>query len=332
MSGHVVSYKISVLMPVYNAELYIEQAIESILSQTFDNFEFIIINDGSTDNSENKINSYDDKRIVYIKNETNKGLIYSLNLGISLAKGKYIARMDADDISYTNRLFEQFNFMENNPEVSLLGTGFVFMNSEIEIYHPQLNDQIKVNLLRDTALAHPTVMFRRKDITKYNLSYKEKYKSAEDYKLWTDFAINNLIMANLPIVLLKYRQHSNQISTSKKEEQLNNTILIRKEYIRFYFSKYLDVTEVNLLSSDLSQITIYKALVLVNKIFKVNKEYNLFSEKSLDYYYNRLISNSKLNISFSEMFKFLFCIKTKKKIILFIKYILPRIHNKIKNR
>ena len=116
--------QVTVLMPVYNAEQYLREAIGSILHQTFTDFEFIIINDGSTDRSEEIIKSYTDTRIRYYKNESNLKLIATLNKGFDLAGGKYIARMDADDISLPNRLQLQFELMEKNPEVGLCGTWF----------------------------------------------------------------------------------------------------------------------------------------------------------------------------------------------------------------
>ena len=111
---------ITVLMPVYNGEKYLQQAIESILKQTFTDFEFLIINDGSTDNSENIILSYDDSRIRYIKNEENLRLIRTLNKGIELAKGKYIARMDCDDISLPYRFEKQLKEFQNNPHLDMV--------------------------------------------------------------------------------------------------------------------------------------------------------------------------------------------------------------------
>src|ERR1017187_7276972 len=115
---------ITVLMPVYNAAPFLREAIDSILNQTFKNFELLIINDGSTDNCEEIILTYKDPRIRYIKNETNIKLISTLNKGIKLSKGKYIVRMDADDISFPDRIEKQVNYMETNPAIALCGTWF----------------------------------------------------------------------------------------------------------------------------------------------------------------------------------------------------------------
>ena len=121
---------VSVIMPVYNGAMYLNEAITSILRQTYSNFEFIIINDGSTDLSEEIILSFSDSRIVYVKNPENYRLIKTLNLGFSMAKGRYIARMDADDISHPDRLLKQVDFLDHNIEYGLVGTGVNLLNSE----------------------------------------------------------------------------------------------------------------------------------------------------------------------------------------------------------
>src|SRR5687768_2170096 len=115
---------ISVIMPVYNTAAYLRESIESILTQTFKDFEFIIINDGSADNSEEIILGYNDQRIKYLKNEVNKGYVFSLNRALKIATGKYIARLDSDDLSLPGRLMAQYNFMENHPQVIVCGCAF----------------------------------------------------------------------------------------------------------------------------------------------------------------------------------------------------------------
>ncbi|HGF9542707.1 TPA: glycosyltransferase family 2 protein, partial [Acinetobacter baumannii] len=120
---------VSVVLPAYNAELYLKEAIDSVLSQTFTDFELIILNDGSIDRTEEIILSYNDSRIVYVKNEKNLGLIGTLNKGINLAKGKYIARMDADDICLPERFKKQVDFLEKNNEIDLIGTNAIKINN-----------------------------------------------------------------------------------------------------------------------------------------------------------------------------------------------------------
>ena len=202
---------ISVIMPLYNAEKHLSQAIKSILNQTFTNFEFIIIDDCSTDNSARIINLFKDMRISYYRNKTNLGLTKSLNIGLKNTSGKYIARMDADDISLKKRLEIQYNFLEINKEIGVCGSWYKnFKGPHKKHKTPVKSNQIKATLLFDSALGHPTVMMRKKIIKEYNIKYNEEYKKSQDFELWarlcylTDFY-------NIPKVLLKYRVHKNQI-------------------------------------------------------------------------------------------------------------------------
>ncbi|MFT5919102.1 MAG: glycosyltransferase involved in cell wall biosynthesis, partial [Granulosicoccus sp.] len=142
---------VTVLLPVYNAEKFLEQAIRSVLDQTFTEFEFLIINDGSTDRSEEIIVSFNDSRIRYIKNETNLKLIKTLNKGIEFASGKYIARMDADDISLPTRFEQQVALLEKQPEIGVCGTNCIIFTTKGEESPSQYasdNDEIKFNMLR----------------------------------------------------------------------------------------------------------------------------------------------------------------------------------------
>jgi len=209
--------KVSVIMPVYNAQNYVEEAILSILNQTYQNFEFIIINDGSTDKSLEIIQKYalQDNRIKVISRE-NKGLPYSLNEGIKLAKGKYIVRMDADDISISDRIERQLKFMENHLEVGIVG-GAIISNHKIFTYYT--NDKmIKAELIFSTPFAHPCVMIRKEIITKYNLFYNEKFLHSQDFELFSRMA-KFTKMANLKEVVLKYRILDSSITKNTKEKE-----------------------------------------------------------------------------------------------------------------
>jgi len=213
---------VSVVLPVYNGEKYLAEAIDSILNQTYINFEFIIINDGSVDNSLEIIKSYEDQRIVLISRE-NRGLIASLNEGIQKAKGKYIARMDADDISMPKRLEKQVYFMENNLDIGISGS-WVEIFGEVEknkVWKLSTQDSIlKIKLLFAVPFAHPSVIIRKSIMENFLLSYDGAYIHAEDYKLWVDFS-TYAKMANIPKVLLKYRYL--ETSISRREDQLENT-------------------------------------------------------------------------------------------------------------
>jgi len=179
---------ISVLLPAFNAEKYIELAIQSILNQTYSNFELIILNDGSSDRTEEIIKSFKDTRVIYIKNEQNIGLVNTLNKGLSLAKGKYIARMDADDISYIYRFSKQHSFLENNPSYIICSSSrkdFNDSNNRDHIsYMPVSDSAIRISSIFSPPFTHPAVMFRKDVILKNNLFYDENFKYSEDYEFW----------------------------------------------------------------------------------------------------------------------------------------------------
>ena len=206
---------VTVLMPVYNGEKYLEEAIKSILNQTFKDFEFLIINDGSTDNSVKIIESFNDPRLRLIHNESNLGLIKTLNKGLKLSNGKYIARMDCDDISLPKRLSIQVRFMEKHQEIGVCGSWVKIIGLEQSFInkYPQKHKEARAYLLFNTPFAHPAVVVRKELVQKYQLEYNENYKHAEDYELWSRI-IDYTKISNIPKVLLHYRMHPE--SASKK--------------------------------------------------------------------------------------------------------------------
>lgn len=228
--------RISVLMPVYNTEEeYLREAIDSILAQTFTDFEFLIINDGSQNNAEDIILSYKDIRIKYLKNERNLGIIKTLNKGLELAQGEYIARMDADDISLPERFEKQINFLDKNPEIDILGTWFncIPRNRVIETY---IHDkEIKECLLiNSNNIGHPTVMFRNSTVKNIGIKYNESHPYVEDYALWLSL-IDKVKFANIPEILLNYRIHSSSVCQTKEIEQSLNVeeIMVKAQGIHF---------------------------------------------------------------------------------------------------
>lgn len=222
--------KIAVLMPVYNCELYIKEAVESILSQTYSDFEFLIIDDASTDETVSIIKSYTDTRIQLIEKPSNTGLTNSLNLGLQLAKGKYIARMDGDDISFPERFEKQIAYLEANPEVVLCGTSYKIMGEEKRTLIPESHDVIKLGLLKSNCIAHPSVMIRRKTLEEFSIIYDTTKEPAEDYALWVQLlGVGKL--HNLQEVLLKYRMHDSSVSRKRVEEQEKRAIEIKLELL-----------------------------------------------------------------------------------------------------
>lgn len=225
---------ISVIMSVYNCEEYISFSIDSILNQTYSNFEFIIINDGSIDNTEKIICSFTDKRIKYIKYDNNLGYVERLNHGLSIASGAFIARMDADDISKPDRLEKQLNFLNSNPSIALAGTCYEKIKDGVNLGFEKQQEkprQLKFRLLFGCNIAHPTVMFRRELIDKNHYFYKSEFSPAEDYELWTRLAME-FELYNLPESLLYYRIHSNQISKTKAKKQKDNFRRAHASYIK----------------------------------------------------------------------------------------------------
>ncbi len=204
-------------MPVYNREQYLKESIESILDQTFTDFEFIIVDDQSTDSSWSIIQEYanKDSRIVAVKNTGKKGCPFARNCGNRLAKGKYIAVMDSDDISLLERLQTQFDFMEKNPGIDICGSwSKIFGISNNITKLPTTHDDIRDQTFFGCAITNGTAIYR----TNLNIEYPVDFNDAEDYELWCR-TINKLKFANIPAILLLCRTHNNQTSTAKKKEQ-----------------------------------------------------------------------------------------------------------------
>ena len=223
---------ISVLLPCYNSELYIGEAIQSILEQTYTNFELIVLDDGSTDNSKSIIQGFEDSRIKLLCENKNKGIVYQLNKGIEQAKGEYIARMDADDVSFPERFQKQVDFLENplNHKIDVLGTNAIKFGDfdgliDFKNYTPK---QISFLLNFYCPLLHPTVMIR-KSVFNGGLRYPEGYKYAEDFALWRIIDNGNNI-AIIPDFLLNYRSHINQTNrnNNRLKIQLDSSLKVLK--------------------------------------------------------------------------------------------------------
>jgi len=218
-----------VVMSVYNGEKYLKSAVESILNQSFKDFEFIIVDDGSTDESLNILKSFQshDSRIKIISRE-NKGLVFSLNEGINLAQGEYIARMDADDISKISRLEKQFKYMKENSLV-ICGTwaeGIDEVGNKIkDMNYPPSEKKIKIFSLLHNPFIHPSVMFR-KDIFEKVGGYRKFFKHIEDYELWTRIVFKYKT-GNIPEALLEYRFHGSQITQKRNLQMRLKGVLVR---------------------------------------------------------------------------------------------------------
>jgi glycosyltransferase involved in cell wall biosynthesis len=213
-------------MPVYNCESFITAAIDSMLNQTLTAFELIIIDDCSTDKTIEIISSYKDERVNLIQKKIKSGLVASLNIGINLSRGKYIARMDGDDISNLTRLEKQVNYFEQHSETDLCGTAYELIDTQKIVSFPIGHDDIKLSMLESCQLAHPTVMIKKSFVDNNNLRYLNEFECAEDYELWTR-CVSLGKVNNMPDVLLSYRHHDNQFSITNKSNQDKNSAICR---------------------------------------------------------------------------------------------------------
>lgn len=228
---------VSILLPCYNGGKYLKECINSVFAQTYQNFELIVIDDASTDDSETVIKSIKDKRLVHLKNDTNKGITSCLNKAIKLAKGKYLARIDADDRMISSRLNLQVSFLESNPEYGMVGGQYDIIDTAgvpfNRIYPPLGNEELKLCMLFFNPFAHPAVTMRS-DVAK-KLLYNPQYKYCEDYELWFRVAEQHKFK-NLAHPLLEYRIHEE--NSSRK------------------YAKVMRENVMNLLSRELNKLSI----------------------------------------------------------------------------
>lgn len=223
---------VSVLMPVYNAEKHLREAMDSIINQTYKNIEFIVINDGSTDRSLEIIKSYNDARLVLISNDVNRGLIYSLNYGIGQCKGKYIARMDADDISLPERIAEQVKFMEMHEDVGVCGCDYIQFSKTSEKKYKALtnHDEILSHMMFNSAVIHPSLTIRKSMLERFNPVFNAGYNHSEDYELWSKLIFECKFSA-VSKLLFKYRIHASQVTNVHSNVQTNSADKVRKELL-----------------------------------------------------------------------------------------------------
>lgn len=222
---------VTVLLPVYNGERFLADAVKSVLSQTFRDFELLVVDDGSTDGSTAILESFSDPRIRVIKNEKRQKLAGALNRGIDNARGTYIARMDADDICMPERLETQVKFMESHPEIGMCGCWIRTIgdhpSSGVIFKFPETHEEIKASLLFDNPFAHPSTILRKRFLDKYRLRFDGSYYPAEDYELWAR-ALECFPSANITQVLLQYRLHANSMTLSGQPEMDAQAIRIVK--------------------------------------------------------------------------------------------------------
>jgi glycosyltransferase involved in cell wall biosynthesis len=225
---------ITVMIPVYNAEVFLRETIDSVLCQSFPDFELLILDDGSTDRSAEIIQSYTDKRITYILCSHN--FIQTINKGLECANSKYIALLDHDDLMVKNRLQIQHDFMEANPEIAACG-GYMysFGNFSVHTIVPLKHDEIIRTMLLYSPIPNPTGFIRREILISHGIKYKKGYSFSADYKFWSDIAkIGKL--ANIPDVLTLYRIHNQQTSVKQRDKCLKGGLKVKMEMLDYFFS------------------------------------------------------------------------------------------------
>lgn len=219
-------------MPVYNCAQYVGEAIDSVLNQTYTDFEFLIIDDASTDKTVSIIKAYKDSRIKLIEKPKNTGYTNSLNSGLTIANGEYIARMDGDDISLPERFAKQVAFMDTHPDIVACGTAYSIIGSELVKRFPKNHEDLKIILLNKTCFGHPTVMLRLSVIKEHSVTYDITKEPAEDYDLWVRLLAYGKF-CNLPEVLLDYRVHDNQVSVKKSEQKYRSYYIIKRNILNY---------------------------------------------------------------------------------------------------
>lgn len=225
--------KVSVLMSVYNAESFLREAMDSVLNQSFHDFEFIIFDDKSSDRSLDIIRSYHDSRIVLVANDQNQGLTRNLIRGMAMVRGEHVARMDADDICLPRRLGTQVEFLTTHADISVVGSAVTFFDGagyEFMARQPSEHDAIKCELLYGFTMLHPSVMMRKADFDKHGLNYDPHFVCSQDHDLWTR-SIRLLRFANIQEPLLKMREHDAKLGRIKKHKQQELSNEIRKRQL-----------------------------------------------------------------------------------------------------
>ena len=306
--------KISLIMSVYNGEDYLTEAIESVLNQTFKDFELIVINDCSTDKTPQILKSFEEKdeRVKVHTNEVNLRLPSSLNKAISYAQGKYIARMDADDICLPDRLQKQYDFMEANPHISLSSCRFMTLKNGVVSSGgcggKSDNESVKALLLVTNPILHPGIIANA-DVIR-SLLYDKTFTCTEDMELWTRFVMAGYNVEIMPEYLMIYRLHDKQITETTREKQYREVIEIQKRY----YAKFLE--KMNGEQEDFYINGIYfREKRDVNKfceffkwLKKTNKKTNSFTKEALNYAMFEILAEYKRKgLTKADLIKAMMC-------------------------
>jgi len=284
--------KISVVLPVYNARQHIKEAVDSILNQTFQDFEIILINDGSTDDSLQIMHkNYADNKKVSIINQQNHGLIFTLNKGISLAKGELIARMDADDIAFPERFRKQVELFNLDPELILCSASIKNFGAENNnTFYSSDNDELKAFLLFRPPFSHPAAMFKRTAFTEHHIEYDESYKHCEDFALWSVLA-NFGNFSNVTDIMLNYRVHENQVTNTFPETVLNAHYRICQKNLAALKVGFAKQDFLSYLAKERHPKGFNAVLTIYQRVGNANKTVERYNQEALERVLAQLISS-----------------------------------------
>lgn len=327
---------ISVIMPVFNAQEFVLEAAKSILDQTHAHLELIIVDDGCTDTTLEKISSLADERIIILKNDSNSGLAASLNRAIKECRGEYIARMDADDISSRDRFQTQLDFFNQRPEISVVGTGMQYFNySSFRNFFPEEHEECKGKLLFNVCFGHPSVMFRKTVFDSSDNFYEPSLRQySEDYELWVRL-VDKFQFANIPLVKLKYRTFPPAIKDNAENKRRDNSAMVRQQMLN-KAGIHPTVAESGLhkvlsdLTVGINADTFRKVLAWAEKIHTTNNNSRYFDQSALskilgEQVYVLLYNNPQISVKLREMRNFSFFRNYKVPFYLYMKNSVKRL-------
>lgn len=277
---------VSVLMPVYKTAPFLREAMDSMLTQTFTDFELIVLNDCSPDNAEEILDEYKDPRIVRYLGKENAGLANVLNVGMRMAKGKYIARMDSDDISAPNRLEVQVDYLERHPDIDLCSCGMnLFGAMEDQWIRESDLETVRINALFFSPILHAASVWRRDSFERLGLRFRQEMVPAEDYDLWCRALSGGLRLVNIPECMYQYRIHPNQV-TVNTEKILQKEQIVREGYLHTLFpgAEEKDIVRIASMKPCLDPDAFRNT---ADKLLALNTDKVFFNEEKLRNYLNK---------------------------------------------
>lgn len=275
----------SILMPAYNNGKYLNEAIDSMLAQTFTDFELIVLDDGSIDNTQEVVTAYTDPRVVYQRSQQNLGLAHNLNIGLKMARGEFIVRMDGDDISLPNRLQVQIDYLTSHPSIDLCSCGLQKFGQEEDIWLRETDpEEVKITMMFYSPILHATSVWRKASFEKHQLYYRQEAFPAEDYDLWSR-AIFHCRMVNIREVHYQYRIHGIQVTKIDTRNRLKDQE-IRSVYLKKALPSFSKKDREELLqyiaNRTIASSDALKSLhSIYQKLLKANEKDHFFNQKRL---------------------------------------------------